>query len=109
MNHNVAWILIIKPCCRKLLRTRQLYQKLGAFHGKRQKTPKNEVSAVLCPQQNDTYNILFVLRGNLGFLGIATSKFGLRIFDIESTRCRENKSRYNEQAQIMISDVQSEC
>ena len=39
----------------------------------------------------------------------AKSKFGLRTFDIESTRYSENESRCNEQARIMISDVQFEC
>ena len=39
----------------------------------------------------------------------ATSKFGLQTFDIESTCCSENESRCNEQAWIMIGDVQFEC
>ena len=68
VNHNVAWILIIKVCCRKTLKTRQLYQRLRAFHGQRQETSEIEVSAVLCLQENDICNVLFVLGGNLGFL-----------------------------------------
>ena len=39
----------------------------------------------------------------------ATSKFDLRTFDVESTRCNENESRCNELAQIMICDIQFEC
>ena len=56
---------MIKSCCRNSLKTRQLYQKLRVFHGQRQETPENKVNAVLRLQQNDTYNMLFVLRGNL--------------------------------------------
>ena len=37
---------------------------------------------------------------------VATSKFDLQNFDIESTCCSENESRHNEQPRIMVSDVQ---
>ena len=36
------------------------------------------------------------------------SKFSLRIFDIEGTRCSENESRCNKWARVLTSDVQFE-
>ena len=84
MNHDVAWILMIEACCIKLLKTHQLYQRLGVFHGQRQETSEIEVSVVLRLQQNNTFNMLFVLRETYGFSEIfRTRPGGVR------TRCNE--------------------
>ena len=46
VKHNVARVLMIKSCCRKSLKTRQLYQRLEAFHGQKQETSEIKVSVV---------------------------------------------------------------
>ena len=47
VSHDDVWMLIIKLRCRKSSKIRQLYRRLGAFHGQSQETSEIEVSAVL--------------------------------------------------------------
>ena len=66
------------------MKTSQLYKRLGAFHGQIQETLENEVSAVLCLQQNDIYSMLFVLRETYGF------------WKVDRTHHGEVRTRYND-------------
>ena len=147
LNMMFAWILMFEPCCKKLLRTHQLYQRRGAIHERSKlrrqgkcsfmSTIKQILQYVVCVEKRLRFreswlnhecslqrgwNLLqqigsvlwvFDLRALIAARMdlVATSKLRrwivmhilnvvFLLFEIESTRCSEYGSCYNELARV---------